>query len=71
MPLTIEDKSTIHMALCAWIGRCESEAKIMENWAAEYALRSEATTADQCLRNAAASREFAAKASALLASDKL
>lgn len=60
--LTFKDLSTIKLALMGWSERCRAEAKSMDGLAEQFP-----DSADQCRKNAAASREFNADAEELLA----
>jgi hypothetical protein len=51
---------TISLALAAWKARCKHEAETMDKWAKDYEDRPE--MADNCRRNAAASRGFIVEA---------
>ncbi len=61
MNISNSDRSTLVLALSCWIERCKSEAEIMEGFAVTMP-----KSAAKCRANAAASRNFADDARALL-----
>jgi hypothetical protein len=65
LALSVDQYSTIRLALMGWGVRCENEAALMEKWAAEEA---DSELAGRCRANAAASRRMKADADAVLAS---
>lgn len=69
--LTTDEQVIVRMAIRQWTLRCESEAAVMEKFAAEYRAKGEKDVADKAEANAAASRRMKAEAEALLESGKL
>lgn len=64
--LTARERTTLGIALTAWIIRCEEEAKTMRQFAKDMPHH-----AEKCLRNAEASDKLAAEARALSDAHKI
>lgn len=66
LDVSTKEYCTIRLALIQWGVRCEGEAKVMDEFAADMDEKGDAAHADKARRNAAASRQFKADAEALL-----